>query len=75
MPENYLWNNIGNIGIKYLVLGLSKLNKLTNLYLTLYLFLGNKIRDIGTKYLGLGLYKLIKLIYLRLDLELLIKIF
>ena len=35
MPENYLWNNIGYIGSKYLGLALSKLILLTNLSLWL----------------------------------------
>ena len=37
-------NNIGNIGTKYLGLGLSKLNKLTYLDLDLrFIFINNKI--------------------------------
>ena len=35
----YFGNKIGNIGAKYLGLGLSKLNKLTYLYLFLVIFL------------------------------------
>ena len=56
-----------DIGAKYL--GLSKLIKLTNLDLKLYLkYFNNKIGYIGAKYLGLGLSKLIKLTNLNLDL-------
>ena len=60
--NKYLWNKIGDIGTKYLGLGLSKLIKLINLDLRLWInILSNKIRDIGIRYLGLGLSKLIKL--------------
>ena len=34
--ENIFTNKIGDIGAKYLALGLSKLIKLTNLFLELY---------------------------------------
>ena len=57
----YLFNKIGDIGIKYLGLGLSKLIKLINLILYLEKYFSNEIGYIGTKYLGLGLSKLIKL--------------
>ena len=66
-----LQNKIGDLGTKYLGLGLSKLIKLN--YLEFYLYQkvsSNKIGDLGTKYLGLGLSKLIRLIYLDLDLRL-----
>ena len=45
----FLNDKIKNSGIKYLGLALSKLIKLTNLYLNLELFLNNKIRNSGIK--------------------------
>ena len=60
-------NKIGDEGIKYLGLGLSKLIKLKYLNLNLDYNLNNKIGGEGIKYLGLGLSKLIKLNYLKLD--------
>ena len=51
--ENY----IGDIGVKYLGLALSKLIKLKLLVLHLwkYFYNFNLIKDIGVKYIGLGL--------------------
>ena len=57
----YLFNKIGDIGIKYLGLGLSKLIKLINLNINLKYLFKNNIGNIGIKYLVLGLSKLTKL--------------
>ena len=60
----YFINKIGNIGTKYLGLGLSKLIKLINLNINLKYLFKNNIGNIGIKYLVLGLSKLTKLLFL-----------